>query len=370
MITLNISDKDITSGAIPISWCVDHETINEIVQEIGTKNPVLLVVTSSLDNYSSRKEERQIMHLSDLMAYVSFKSPGKNRISVFILKNCKNLKEGKSVYLSRWSRDFESNIFDSEGQDLTPYFKDCIIQSASFDVDVPMKAFAKSPSEWEKKWVLWLIRDKGVDQCDFRRKRLFAYGVQPFIFTVMMVIRTLFLALSAGLLLRSFTLKFWLSPLTYSMEDSMEVLSEEPIVFMNLKKYRPYAKSFTAFIRNMVVCVVEKSGLLLTPIIFIPIVLGLIYQPNLRMVLPVLLGFAIAIPVTIIVVAFIANRVMNLVEIEEKVADLSQDDLLQVVCDPTRVNKPPSISNLPRNKRTVKLRFQDLKSKVCRPFAG
>jgi hypothetical protein len=47
---------------------------------------------------------------------------------------------------------------------------------AFVDVDIPKECFAREPSDLEKRWVNWLYMSKTVDQCEFRKRRLFAYN--------------------------------------------------------------------------------------------------------------------------------------------------------------------------------------------------
>ena len=47
---------------------------------------------------------------------------------------------------------------------------------------------------------------------------------------------------------------------------------------------------------------------------------------------------------------------------------LEQENTDLLVCSPDK--KITSINDLPSNKKTIYLRFQDLKSKVCRPFSA
>jgi hypothetical protein len=368
MITLNVADLDVTSGAIPITWCVDHELINTMVTELEIKNPILLMVIAPQESYSVRKEDRQVMRLSDLMTYVSFRTPRKNKIFVAILSNCSNLKDAKNLYLEKWNRNFQCEVLDSDGQDFGPNFKEHIaVQSASVEVDVPLESFAKEPASWEKAWVLWLMRDKGIDQCDFRRKRLFAYTIQPFIFIANMLVRLLMTAISGSLLLRSFTLKYLFSPLTYDLDCIGNLVDEGSIAILNLKRFR--SKDYSSPARDIMVFILEITPLLLCPIILVPIIIGFTVSPTFRIMFP-------AMFLLLIVTALIVSIVLSIANLDfpkyrsKKVVILSEQDLLQVVCDPNKVGKKPKFSDLPSNKKTIKLRYQNLKSKVCRPFAG
>jgi len=364
MLTLTIPDKDITNGSIPISWCLDHESIKELM-DAGNTNPTILIVVAPQNGYHIKKEVRYVCALSELMTYISFIRPGENRIFALIFQS--SVSSIKDSELSKHKGEYNSRILRHDGTAIYNY--DDYIKT-SLDVDVPADIFAKEPSDWEKNWVLWLVKDKGMDQCDFRRKRLFAYTVQPFIMLGNILLRFLFTFLSASLLLKSFTFKCLLHPMSTDFEDLNDLVSGRMFFYKPIEKFysEESPEKFLAHIRDMLLIAKLVVPILFTPLILL-FLIPLIYFGGTTAIMAVL--------VSILIVGFIASITMwlmvklkNLTNKEEnpKIKDLLKEEIDFLLCN-SNYNFT-KISSLPPKKRSIKLRFQQIKSKICRPFPG
>jgi hypothetical protein len=65
---------------------------------------------------------------------------------------------------------------------------------------------------------------------------------------------------------------------------------------------------------------------------------------------------------------FLDNRKHIIKSKEDYLWYMDPEEMAAIVC--SGVKKPLKVSDLPSKKRTLKLRFQELKSQVCKPFAG
>jgi hypothetical protein len=369
MITLTIPDQDITSGSIPISWCLDHESIKELMDK-GNTNPTVLVVVAPHEGYHIKKENRYVCALSDLMTYISFRRSGLNRIHVILFND--NVAYVKDNYLAKSRGEYITTVL--KGSDpLVSWYENNYIQT-SIDVDVPSNVFAKEPSEWEKNWVLWLVKDKGLDQCDFRRKRLFAYTIQLFIFLVNFLIRLLMTLLSASFLLRGFSFKYVIHPLSTEFSDSIELFSKPSILLVKSDRESAISKDplkFSNYIKDIWFAFKTHFSIVFTPFMTC-FIIWLIYALGTETLVFLLMIFTI-IPAVIFISLLgcwsyckIKNNQPILLE---PLKDKEEIDWL--ICNPDNTKSSfVKVSSLPSKKRTVKLRYQQVKSKICRPFSG
>ncbi len=368
MLTLNIPDKDITHGSIPISWCLDHESIKKLM-DLGNTNPTILIVVAPQNGYHIKKEVRYVCALSELMTYISFIRPGENRIFAIVFKS--SVSSIKDSELSKYKGVYNSHILNHSGTDIYGY--DDYVK-ASLDVDVPADIFAKEPAEWEKTWVLWLVKDKGLDQCDFRRKRLFAYTVQPFVMLGNLLLRFLFTFISAGLLLRSFTFKCLLHPISTDFDDLNNLISGRMLFYKPIEEFHSVETpgKFLAYIRDLfsilkVIVLASFSPVILLPMITLAYFINTKLAYDILGVLAVVLTFAIGYCTAMWTsVKLKLPSAKNEKDESDPLENKEEIDLLLCNSQFTFTK----LSSLPPKKRSIKLRFQHLKSKVCRPFSG
>jgi len=379
MIELFVSDNDVTSGSIAVTWCVSTETLDLLAERKVQDPQIVICVSPEGKAYDPRKEYRKVVPLKDLMTYVEFRVSGKNKITAVV--SSKTRKDAKNTYLTKERGLYETHVLDCDGEDYASWLKrnqdedddakDTL--AVPITVNVPRECFAPEPSAWEKTWVNHFFRDKPIDQCSYRRRRLFAYLVQPFIMFALALVK-FFLLLGATLIgSRGWSLKYLLHPLTYDIDSSLGVLFGGSIFIRRLLEDKPSSPP-----PHMIWYLVKKFCLLpLMPLIAIPLLL-LTYFHVLWVG-----GLVVATLVALfLVVIFFASGTakdvfFGAIELIAKLfGKLSSDDLwymrqeemAMIVCDGRKKNV--SISALPAKKRTIALRFHDLKSKVCRPFSA
>ena len=393
MLELQITDNDVSSGSAQISWCVDAEVLKELADQKVKDPQLVIVVAPEGDNYDIRKEVRKVVPLKDLMTYMEFRAAGKNR--VWGLVSHKTKKEARDHYLDKKEGLFHTHVLDSRGEGYSSWLTDTETADAQhsgqyrtlshpLSVDVPKEIFAAEPAAWEKTWVNHFFRNKVVDQCEFRRRRLFAYLVQPLLIGGKML--GIFIVLLAGLLTgaRSWSIKYLLHPLTYSPFDAGEVWNKGTLFIRHLKE----DEDGTVF----------RSGKPPTPWYFFRSFWPLFFMP--AIVIPAillvcfgklqqlaLLGTTLgAIFLTFLgVLAIIcygermfswAPRIPKFFRwLIDKIIGppnndlwyLKPEELDLIVCSEKRSHL--TYKQIPARRKTVRLRFQNLKSKVCRPFS-
>ena len=74
MLELQITDNDVSTGSVQISWCVDAEVLKELADKKVKEPQLVIVVAPEGDNYDLRKEMRKVVPLKDLMTYMEFRA--------------------------------------------------------------------------------------------------------------------------------------------------------------------------------------------------------------------------------------------------------------------------------------------------------
>lgn len=382
MFQLQLADPDVTNGTIAVSWCLDHEILKELADE-KVSDPQVVIVVAPVDNYHLNKEYRKVVPLKDLMTYIEFRSAGKNKIWGLI--SHKSGKKAVEHYMEKNEGEFHSNVLsfdgdqyasrlrDAEDVDLTdpenPLYKSL---SQPLTVTVPKAVFAKEPKQWEKTWVNHFFRDKVIDQCEFRRRRLFAYGVQPFIMLGNLFLRLFLTIFAVSTLCRGLTLQYLLHPLTYSLKDTFDLFEEGSLAIRHLPEDDASIDKFPKpgyFVRSF-------WSLPLMPLIMVPLLY--LFLSKHYVGASILSGSLIGVVAIVLLIAFLANHAKMLKapftkawkylnEPSEDLWYLNQDEVEIIVCNQDK--QPLTYKNLPANRKTARLRFQILKSKVCKPFS-
>ena len=366
MLELHISDTNITHSSATISWCVSKDILQECIDK-EIKDPQLVICTSPKEGYHIKKEYRKVVPLKDLMAYVEFHCAGQNNIWGYVCLD--SAKFTKTKYLAKDDGEYKSWFLSEDGSNYVDYLVEDPERkpktSAPITVDVPKEYFAKEPSQWDKAWTNWLFRSRPIDQCNYRRRRMFAYSIQ-------LIIMLLFYIFNLGALLfasiigaRNISLKFLLHPLTYSLEDACYVWRGG--TYFIRKNVKDCGDDAT-FMQDLWWLVRKAWTLPFMPAIAVPLFL-LFRSGHLLRFSIVFFGVILAA----IIITALASGIMK--DFYEFVMDkllapeqnLDEKDMDLLMCDGNV--KPLKLSQLPANKRTIKLRFYDLKSKVCRPFS-
>ena len=403
VLKLQVLEREVNSGSIPITWCVDSLWLEENKDKLSELKLHICTFSKSADGRST--EWRGAVKLEDKGTYVTFLRPGENRIAAVITSKFKKewlecwlydggYKQNLISYpigMSDWVHE-NDNRFNSSVCNID---KNRNILTSYLDVDVPSEVFADPPWKWEEKWVNFLFSSKCRDQCAFRRKRLFAYTIQPFMF----------------LFLYSFALMLWVfhafaghvrnNPYTYSVKNPLSCDLITPRTDVGFKDSLFWSKKLPKVINivnilgfPITLCVGVFCFFLLPPLIglvvyggFLSIWAGVYIIWGLAHL--ALCIFSLYLKLVRSISTFIVDKVFpfsvwdkvfsssiwnkkpslpkNSLRISREVENLEQNiDLLSCGNNEVIIKK---MEDLPKRKQTLSLRFKGLKGKVCKPFA-
>ena len=343
IIELKLLETGVQSACVPITWCIDKEWL----RENGTNHDILFGTAPFGDG--KKAEWRGRGKITDLVQYVTFLRPGKSRIFVII----------PDQYYSHFIRDWESRSGGNWEYEVVSYTESTpeVINDVYWkhtnvgyiDVELPEDVFASEPPAWEKNWVNFFFSSPAKDQCDFRKRRLLAYSVQPVLILLMFIVRwvTFLGLLSCGA--RGLNAR----PLVHPNEciDGIWEESQEPWIIDKTRGtgFAPMGASI------MLAPGVIIGGIILDFLMGIPT------------------WTAILVPFAgvffIIMVLGIIGVVGTYVERQSRVVPENPEDEPKKEIDYLGCpQKIVTLRDLPKEKRTIKLRFTGLKSRVCAPF--
>jgi hypothetical protein len=371
MLELHITNTNLTDSNASVGWCVDRETL-EMLASIGWKNPAIVIITVPVEEHATYKEYRKIVDLKDYVSYIEFRSAGPNKIFAYIVEN-KKYVISKDFLLKKDNGEYYRSSICGGGEDYIPLsvlnrfnienddFAKLV--AAPLDVMVPEGVFAKPPAKWEKTWISWLNTSKSIDQCEWRKKRLFAFSVQPIIFLLAFLLRfgMYFAAFMAGM--NGIKHLSFLNPLgtqfywaTRDLFDgghwlTKRINDDTPKTLIKSLLFNIFVLVFTTPLSLALLVLMWKFHFIFGILKTLSFVLACLLF---------IIGGAIAITAVI-------NTIKNRKE-KRPAWYLEQENADLLVCSPDK--KITSINDLPSNKKTIWLRFQDLKSKVCRPYSA
>ena len=378
MFQLSIADTDITNGALQLSWCIDQEVLKEFADD-KVKDPQVVICVAPEENYHISKEYRKIVPLKDLMTFVELHCAGKVKIYGWV--SMREEKELRNQWLSKICGCYDSWILDYNG---THYF-DTLKGGASqnsfpISIDVPKEVFAPEP--FDRGYVNHFFSDKLVDQCHFRRRRMFAYTVQPLMLLALTMFRVFLFAVAASILCSDIPYHHLWHPIKYSMSQTWDDFFDDCKSWafrFNPSIIAPKPKHFIQW------CWRAPAA----PIVWLPPVIATLCHNWLLMFMwPISMVFSALFLLFIIYLAsgqakehlssvrlswilipfirllkpitFLLNRQSNLWYLDRNEMDL-------LVCEQQK--KPTTYASIPMQRKSIKLRYQHLKSKVCKPFS-
>lgn len=350
--TLYVKDTNITTGSIAVSWSLNKEAL-ELLAEKDIKDPWVVLCIEPTGSNDSSKEIRKLVPVQDLIAYLEFRVPGANNICGFIVASEKHGE--KFIFRSsNFNKTYDINIINSyekiyhRSSDIYTNCQNysdnncCIRLVAPFlKVEIPVEAFANEPSEWEKIWINYFIPYRFVNQCNLRRRRLFAYTFQPIILLFDVLFRLLLTICSLLIGDKRFNLRYLLHPLTYSI-DSLEMIFGGGTIYF---KYKYIPLTLLSLFIVMIIFDISKNN-----------VIGTLFGVCI---------FAVTIGIIFCAAKILIYSENYLSKNKPKSAWYLKPKEMNLITE----NKTPIFFNhFPSNHKTIRLHFENLKSKVCRPF--
>lgn len=365
------------NASVPVRWCTDKNTL-ERLRALGVLNPHLLLVITY--GWARAEKRRYLLPLEQAMEYLQFQTPGRNTIYAAIVWANDGkpstlwetfMRRENNRYLTDTINDKNGAFYYSED------YQDDVFTTTEFaevDVVVPHEIFAKEPPRWLERWVNLWYETKTRDQCHFRKRMILAFTIQPILVLLWLILRSLIGIAAAMFFILLLGLRnIKLEPIIYPWEQNLGWIWGD-------KKDIIFAREWT-----------DKKGekhmqrylLPLRPIIFVALCIiffVLSFSPEFDHHYPVEIAFYLSLYMTMMITGFlvicgaIIDAIVHLISyIPRKALEVKREEYKQkyeefgyLVCDGGVI---PNLEALPPKRRTVHLRFMDLRAKVCKPFA-
>lgn len=382
MLQLVANTEESASTSIPIRWCVDGETRAKL-QEKEALNPHLLLVVAR----GGYEVSRCLVPIDQIMEYVDFQRPGIHKIFAAVVWNSrgdtrvleKRIFGGKVTDNDGKVREFdEKQVLNCEGElELHDKYKSdhnlalCSIDdTASIEVNVAEEFFASPPSKFEKFWVnFWFERTAG-NQCQFRRRRMLAYSIQPFVVLLYMLGKTIVRGVIALSMLlcgfRGVNLHPLIHPWAMDNNDIWWHMGRS--VFTATKDGK--SRKFIVVVCEISNAIEDHGSDIMTTVVLIGLA-------------AIAIKFGFRYPLTVAVIATIVGVVLltgRLVTMKaRKLEALPENERKQILLERENAryqgiacNGPmvASLSALPEERRTIYLRYKDIKAKLCKQFGA
>ena len=375
-------DPEIQATSVPVSWCLSRDELNNLAEKgavMGTEMNILFLVVSTDTDRSY--ETRYLVPVKQKMEYINFCTPGKHKIFSTVVWKQREDDNLQEIFLSKnqaWGH-YRNNFYDHYDKNVFHYFDRCGFGVHKFEVNVPKEVFAKEPPALEKWWVNWCYENKPKDQCYYRRRRAFAYSIQPplvlaiflglEVFTSV-IISALLLFGTRGIGFRKILHPF-IEPLCSIWDETKgsifgkwPILRLLPSIFLGSSVISWTAcKIFGFHVLDF------QLDLFLEATIMGGMVVGVVGTVSSFILLSY---YGVIKAIALIPGAKDRKERKKLmaeaVEKEriKKLREKIEAEYALLICDG---NLSADIRSLPSNKRTLHLRYQDLKSRICKSFA-
>jgi hypothetical protein len=360
-ITITLMEHSASVGTLPISWCFTKEAAAEVAKH---PKSCVMICAHPLGEYThdcSYLETRTIARSKESIGFISFNRPGKHRI--FVITSHKDCSWARTRLGNRWeATPLRCNQDGSVKVQSNEY-----ICYDYIDVDIPAECFAPDPPEWEKRWVNFFFPgSRALDQCQFRRRRILAYTVQPIILGVMILAMWF-----ARLLLFTILKLSLLKDIKFRPVFDTILGSGFRKIFDVKDGDVDNTRSYLDFLLPV------PFSILAVWVMYGTIALTVFVDPLFFLIPFALLALVGLIFVLVIIIQNsrpIGEALGKVIDFIESVylkifPPLKEEDLAKelLVCD--EVKPIRRIQDLPKGKRTLKVRFNELKVQVCKPFS-
>lgn len=379
---LHVTERAINQATLQLSWCLDKKVLDRLVQSDSVVDPKVLISVVPLEKIESLTkrsiinvegfEKRYLFNLTDLMCFIPLEYSGKVAVFATIVwgrsAQARFLRRDCEVYNTtimvveqdEEDRDdislkIDASMFDNYGVHISdsPSDEPKFLYSR-ININVPKEVFAKEPPEWVSQWVNHFFAEKQKDECNLRRRYIFAFAVQPIVFLFIFLSR--YVSVLFGLLCLRQGLNF--KPLVNPYMTWDQIWEGSRLEFFPNwnSPFKAVLIPFLPIIWLPLLCVSFAFGL---PLSFIASVISMLSL----------------IPLLSLIIAFTFPKINDKINSKKEDQIESNDrgfwydgkDLETITCITGREYN--SVKDLPKKYRTFKLRFQELKTKVCKPFA-
>lgn len=384
------SKADGKSASMAIIWCLSPEQIERLKRE--DKEPKIVISVLHIkrrgdDRYPRfefEEENRKIVPVTAVSTFVTFRNPGQHIICAGIKDGDYEDKDLLKIYRRdhgyndyfRSIVDVKADFYDS-GKTENVYMDSSYLLAkddfATLEVNVDERHFAPQPRDY--KLVNSWFDTKPTDQCHHRKRRILAYFLTFAILPLTQFGKIILFFLNN--IIVGTTLINWRSifrPFTYGAFCDKNYWK---VVKYLDKDGQVQTKKWWKILLNWRLLVLY--GLLIRTIIIFS-------SFFLTYLIPILTVFGCLGAVSALITAIVLldkkyeDKIKTWLEIQirkseergEKKAELlklEQDQELETMAC-SLLPQEISYATLPSKKKTIYLRFQNIKAQVCRPFAG
>ncbi|HAU66489.1 TPA: hypothetical protein DCW61_04025 [Candidatus Uhrbacteria bacterium] len=386
MLKIQIKEPSTQTGSICVSWYVDPKLL-QLLDGLCVEKPYVLLITAPTgDRYDIGKEQRTLAPLKDGMSYVSFATDGENVIHAVVVWDYKqDEKELKRIVLRKYCREWNRELLDYNGEKIDSRWREYwgIIDveeqdsrfkqyaTDSLNVPVPAGCFAKPAPAWEQPWVNLWFQEPPINECEYDKRRLWAYSIQPPIMFLNWILRV---SLTLIALLSGFRQINW-TPVFHLLSNGISETLEN---FKNPNYFWPKSWGKT----TLGSCARMQLVTLSPP--FLLSIIGSIWffeRTDLKTSLFLTAEFYGKLFATTACLFFIGLILWSIIKTMRKVIkpkSTSPSHRIPAQRDYMRPENveflsshkgPRTYSTLPRQRKTVQLWFKDTKARRCKPFA-
>lgn len=366
---LHVDREKSQNSVVFLRWCLSPQEIAKISKK--SAEPYVLICAVALDEDGNKRyeESRQIFPLQSMATYLTLRSSGLHRIFAVVLPSKEDAKDSLRIRYHNYdgSVSYRDELFSDSSCHFYEETTRVNIANTSIDITVDDRSFAKKP--WDYNWVNWFYECPPVDQCAFRKRRLPAYLAAVFLFPI----RELFCLFCAILALffgvRKITWRAFKPFSGYSRHSlSGDVFAWDRSIFFANKAGEPQFWR-RAFFPPFVILASLAWSLLFKLPIAIAIFLG---------IASLLFSFFLFVVLIFLLCLLLKKMFPCDKEAKEYQRRCYEEqrrreerrlrkELQELSCK--LVPDQVGLDTLPKKRRTIWLKFLDLKRKVCRPFS-
>lgn len=394
---------------VAVRWCLNKAEREAL---ISVKEQVFVLIVIA---YEKGAEDRFLCRLEEAMTHLVFRFAGKHKVFsrlVWRMQNETDQTMEAAIMQRKDANSFHAEVLRYERDGLNSFISHTVSQEShalelaeTLDVEVDAGHFAPEPPQWLKEWVNMMFRTPPRDQCEFRKRMIYAFTVQPLLALIFWLVYTVAAVISllvgASLLARGLHLRsLWVGNDDGWVWRKVHVGWEKRVSFWSLEDEKGNRKPWRLLVTPLVL------GIEAVTLEYFHRQTGMGYYELLQIVgqwvlgkagsglvalwagllvnlsyLFIAIGVAAVLLVVVVLFAWYAAREAlkrkeleaspDLKKLEEERLETSRRMERERVfeyltCSTSMV---PSVKALPPKRQTFRLRFQDFKRDVCRPYA-
>ncbi|GEM_PF-2424351 len=189
---LNGGNDVLDSATIPVRWGFSEGLVEENPQYVA----IVDIKGKTLSDFKSEDHFKFfsgdllfIGKAKELAAYIPLKSPGKHTFLMYVF--CGETMRDASDYVDIHLKNYGPSHILYKDLDQGGVLRNKRVYIIATDFEVPDELFAHKPKkgfgEFVWNWVNKYFKKEPIDQCQYRKRKIFAFTIQPFVFIFHMI---------------------------------------------------------------------------------------------------------------------------------------------------------------------------------------